>query len=377
MGLLVATPQSAPATDKPGSRIPVINGLRGLAILMVVANHATLFSQQPGKLWSQSGLLGVDIFFVLSGYIITRRLMMEQQRNGSVNIKSFYIRRAFRILPLVFAYLIALCVISYFVDSLNLSRNEFVGTVLFFRNYQEALHPGMGIYTSHFWSLSIEEHFYLLWPALFLWAGRKLALPLAAFGAIGCALWRLHDRLHPVTIPSHFRVMRTDFRMDGLLVGCALAILLTNPNVTRFIYRNFPKETPLFCAFLIFFNELHTGGESSLTTYLLIAVALASMLIVEEGLAHQWMSSRALVWLGTISYSLYVWQQLFLYRPARDILPLGHLSVFPFNIVCALLVAASSFYFIERPAIELGKSIYATKVYDPPPPPEEATAITM
>jgi peptidoglycan/LPS O-acetylase OafA/YrhL len=322
-----------------------------------VANHASLFSQGEGKLWSQSGLLGVDIFFVLSGYIITRRLLTEQQRNRMVNMKSFYIRRAFRILPLVFAYLISLCVISHFIDSLNFSRKEFVGSLLFFRNYQEAFHPAMGLYTSHFWSLSIEEHFYLLWPALFLWAGRKLALPLAAVGAIGCALWRLYAWLHPVTIPFHFRVMRTDFRMDGLLVGCGLAILLTNPKVARFIYRNFPKETPLFCAFLILINELHTAGEPSLTTFLLIALALASMLVVEQGLAHKWTNNRVLVWLGTISYSLYVWQQLFLYRPAMEVAPLGRLSLFPLNLLAAITVACCSYYFLEKPLIGLGRRI--------------------
>jgi peptidoglycan/LPS O-acetylase OafA/YrhL len=229
--------------------------------------------------------------------------------------------------------------------------------VLFFRNYQEAFHPAMGLYTSHFWSLSIEEHFYLVWPALYLWAGRKLALPLAAVGAIGCALWRLYAWLHPVTIPFHFRVMRTDFRMDGLLVGCGLAILLTNPKVARFIYRNFPKETPLFCAFLILINELHTGGEPSLTTFLLIAVALASMLVVEEGLAHKWTNNRALVWLGTISYSLYVWQQLFLYRPALNVAPLGRLNLFPLNLLAAITVACCSYYFLEKPLIGLGRRI--------------------
>jgi peptidoglycan/LPS O-acetylase OafA/YrhL len=323
----------------------------------VVANHASLYSQAPDKLWSQSGLLGVDIFFVLSGYIITNRLLMERERSGTVNMKSFYLRRAFRILPLVFAFLISLCLLSQFVDLFHISRKEIVASLLLFRNYQEALHPNTGVYTSHFWSLSIEEHFYLLWPALFLWAGKRRALPLAAVGAMVCAMWRLHARLHPTTIPFHFTVMRTEFRMDGLLVGCGLAILLTNPNVGRFIYRNFPKETPLFCAFLIFFNELHTGGEPSLTTFVFIAVALASMLVVEEGLAHKWMNNRALVWLGSISYSLYVWQQLFLYRPAVEIAPLGRLSLFPFNLLAAIAVACCSYYFLEKPLIGIGKRI--------------------
>jgi peptidoglycan/LPS O-acetylase OafA/YrhL len=294
---------------------------------------------------------------VLSGYIITKRLMMERERSGTVDMKSFYLRRAFRILPLVFAFLLSLCVISHFVHLLDISRKEILASLLFFRNYQEAFHPGSGVYTSHFWSLSIEEHFYLFWPVLFLWSGKKRALAVALFGAMGCALWRFYAYLHPATIPFHFRSMRTEFRIDGLLVGCGLAILLTNPNAWRFIFRNFPKETPLFCAFLIFFNELRTEGEPSLITYLLIAVALASMLVVEEGLAHKWMNNRALVWLGTISYSLYVWQQLFLYRPAFEIAPLGRLSLLPLNLLAAITVACCSYYVLERPLIRLGKRI--------------------
>jgi peptidoglycan/LPS O-acetylase OafA/YrhL len=246
---------------------------------------------------------------------------------------------------------------AYDVHLSDFSPKEVFSSILFFRNYMEAAHPRAGVYTSHFWSLSVEEHFYLLWPTIFLFTKKSRALISAAIGIIACASCRLYQYLHYDYAALHFKMMRTEFVFDGLLVGCALAILLTYPAITAFIFRNFPKELPLFCALLIFFNTLRSNAEPTLTTYILIAIAIATILVVDEGLSRKWLSSKPLVWIGTISYSLYVWQQLFLYRPARDILPLGRLSVFPFNIACALLVATCSFYFIERPAIELGRRL--------------------
>jgi peptidoglycan/LPS O-acetylase OafA/YrhL len=155
--------------------------------------------------------------------------------------------------------------------------------------------------------------------------------------------------------------MRTGFVFDGLLAGCVLAILLTYPTVTSFIFRNFPKELPLFCALLIFFNSLRSNAEPTLTTYLLIAIAMATILIVDEGLARKWLSSRPLVWVGTISYSLYVWQQLFLEKPAANILPLGRFSVFPLNLICAFLAATCSYYLLELPMIRLGKRLETSR----------------
>jgi peptidoglycan/LPS O-acetylase OafA/YrhL len=93
----------------------------------------------------------------------------------------------------------------------------------------------------------------------------------------------------------------------------------------------------------------------------LIALLIARTLVIEEGLDYRWLNSHLLVWIGTISYSLYVWQQLFLLHPPKS-LPLAMLSVFPLNLLSAFAVAICSFYFIERPAIEVGRRIYARKV---------------
>jgi peptidoglycan/LPS O-acetylase OafA/YrhL len=132
-----------------------------------------------------------------------------------------------------------------------------------------------------------------------------------------------------------------------------------------FIHRNFPKETPLLAGMLIALNLARTFGVPAFSTYLLVCITLASTLVVEEGLVHKWLGSRLTVWVGGISYSIYVWQQLFFFRPKESIQPLGNLSAFPFNLVCVLVVSSFSFHCIEKPCIALGKRVIARRRMNP------------
>jgi peptidoglycan/LPS O-acetylase OafA/YrhL len=356
------------------ARISTLDGWRGVAILLVLAEHAGQYGRFKDQLWTHLGSLGVDIFFVLSGYIITVRLIQEREESSTISLANFYLRRAFRILPLVAVYLATLCMLSRMINAVDFRWSETAGALFFFRNYQYVAHP-RGIYTAHFWSLSIEEHFYLLWPALLLLCGNKRAVWLAVAGAAACAMWRIYDYTHPMgpisrMIPSAadgLRVLRTDVRLDGLLVGCALALVLSRQSARSFIFHNFPKETPLLAGTVLLLHLQWSNGFPSLTTYVLVACMLASTLIVEEGLVFQWLNFRPLIWIGVISYSLYIWQQIFLLHPAGTLLPFGALSRFPANLLCAFFAATCSFYLLERPAIAIGKRILSRKRELPSP----------
>jgi peptidoglycan/LPS O-acetylase OafA/YrhL len=342
-------------------RIPVLDGWRGIAILLVVAEHAG-WERFEHHLWAGLGSLGVDIFFVLSGYIITARLLEEQAATQTIGLPSFYARRAFRILPIVVCYIAAISALSLALP-MDVHPSQLAGSLFFFRNYQYAAQPA-GVYTAQFWSLSIEEHFYLLWPLLLLRFGKRPGLWMAAIGAGICGLWRFYDITHPDGpigrwLPGAtvgLRTLRTDARLDGLLLGCTLAILLIRPEVRAWIERNFPKETPLLCATLLVLNEQRVNGCAAFSNYVLIVLMVASTLVVEEGLAYKWLNSRLLVGIGTISYSLYVWQQIFLLHPA-GMHPLGRFGQFPLNLICAFTVAACSFYFVEKPSTRLAKRL--------------------
>jgi len=346
-------------------RIQTLDGWRAIAIFWVVADHAAINSRYENLLWANLGGFGVDIFFVLSGYIITLHFIEERKKSSTFDLRSFYLRRAFRILPLVIAYLSTLCVLSLFVNLVDFHKSEIIGSLFFFRNYQYAVHPG-GFYTLHFWSLSIEEHFYLLWPAILLWLGNRRSLWFAVAGAVSCATWRVYYMAHADSwigrmLPVAGKVWRTDTRFDGLMLGCATAILLSQPSVLNFIYRNFPKETPLLMAIFIVLNLLRVSKMPSFLTNILLCVAIASTVVVKEGLVYKWLNWRPLVWIGTISYSVYMWQELFLMRPDAGVFPFGKLSSFPFNLICVFVVSALSFYFIERPGIALGKHLFRAK----------------
>ena len=346
----------------PMNRIRTLDGWRGIAILLVMMDHAALGSRFGDQSWAHLGYFGVDIFFVLSGYIITARMLEERDKSCTISLPRFYQRRAFRILPLVLTYLGTLCVMSFF-RNMDLSPSQALSSLFFFRNYQVAGDPA-GITTGHFWSLSVEEHFYLIWPLLLFRFDSRRALWIALCGALGCGLWRIYDCAHPngpigrllPGVDTGLRMIRTDARLDGLLIGCALAILLSSSKVRDFVLKNFPKETPLVCGALIFFNMQWSLGYPTLTNYVLIAVGIASTLTVKEGLAYKWLNLRPVVWIGTISFSLYVWQELFLVHTSV-LYPVGVLNVFPYSFVSLFAVATGSYYFIEMPMQRFGKRL--------------------
>jgi peptidoglycan/LPS O-acetylase OafA/YrhL len=138
-------------------------------------------------------------------------------------------------------------------------------------------------------------------------------------------------------------------------------MLLTRPSVRHFVFRNFPKETPLLLAVGLALNVWRTNAEPTLSSYLLISLMLASTLVVEEGLAHKALNWRLLTWVGAISYSAYIWQQLFLTHVNASTFPLGPLCRLPLNLICVFAVSSASFYFIERPCIALGKRLLARR----------------
>jgi peptidoglycan/LPS O-acetylase OafA/YrhL len=348
-------------TENKGPRIGTLDGWRGVAILLVIMQHMASWSRFNDRLWASLGNLGVDVFFVVSGYIITLRLLNELDSTSTIRLRHFYMRRAFRILPLVCSYLFVLILLSSSIRLPGIRSSEVIGSLFFLRNYQVAAMQ-QGHYTEHFWSLAVEEHFYLGWPLLLLWLGKRRGLWFALVGAVACAGWRLYDCTHPNTwigriLPGHSiwaRQIRTDARIDGILLGCAVAILLTWYPVRAFIQLNFRKTMPLVVALLLILNVVRAHAWSTLTSYLLICLALASTLLIEEGLAHKWLNSRVLVWMGTISYSAYIWQQLFLTRLEAFRSPFGKSGFFPLNLVCVVAISTLSFYLIERPCIALG-----------------------
>jgi peptidoglycan/LPS O-acetylase OafA/YrhL len=333
--------------------IPTLDGWRALAILLVIAHHAGTAFYRETEYYASSptrfGTWGVPVFFGLSGVLITKLLLEEYERTGAISLKSFYIRRAFRILPPAFVFILAVAWLG-----LMTSRIELVSSLFFFRNY---LPDSMaGIYTNHLWSLAVEEHYYLIWPGLLVLVGVKRGLRAAAGLSVAFALWvsaDFHWHLFARVLPSVTSAFRTDLRLDALFCGCTMAFLLQKPATRDWLRRHYVFWVWILVAALF---PLCLAYQPYLTAFW-IAI-LIPLLMVGTVLHPAWRLSRVLdwepvKWVGRISYSLYLWQQLFLV-PSWEPKALGILQRWPLNLVMMLVCACASYYLVEKPLLRLG-----------------------
>jgi peptidoglycan/LPS O-acetylase OafA/YrhL len=219
--------------------LPTLDGWRAIAIAGVLLDHATveIFRNSSAHSFLRTGPNGVSVFFAVSGFLICSRLLEEKQLTGTISLKGFYLRRACRILPAAFAYLAVVGALGVF-GVLTVTPLEWASCFLFFRNYlsPDWIRAGWGGYTIHYWSLAVEEHFYLLWPALLAFFGRVRAGYVAAILAVTVAVWRWWDFHHHWMDrydPGLLFGTRTDVRLDGLLLGCLAALILAEPTVAR------------------------------------------------------------------------------------------------------------------------------------------------
>jgi peptidoglycan/LPS O-acetylase OafA/YrhL len=336
-------------STQPKRYLPTLDGWRAVAILLVTAFHAsqTIWGDRPDIVSiTQFGALGVDLFFGLSGLLITKLLLEEQDRYGSISLQAFYVRRCFRVLLPCYIYVGFVCACS-----LVQNRTEILSSVFFFRNYLSEAY--VGPYTIHLWSLAVEEHFYLLWPPLLVLFTTKHGRQVAMWLSVACGLWRIAGAQYfPPVAGAPFEHFRTDYRIDTLLWGCVIAFLLHDPRTLgQLKLRLTPTVWTLalaaFMLCLLFYSPL-----SQLWMPMLIPVLLAGTLTHPD-----WTLSRVLDFgpiraIGRLSYSLYLWQLVFL---VASIYPRPHWwQRFPANLVMAFLTAIVSYYFVETPLLRVG-----------------------
>jgi peptidoglycan/LPS O-acetylase OafA/YrhL len=341
------------------ARIPTLDGWRAIAILMVIVHHLgkAVFAMGAERYWAQDptrfGTIGVPIFFGLSGLLITNLLLAERQSSGRISLRAFYIRRCFRILPPLLIYILAVCALG-----LMASPAEIWSSFLFFRNYI----PGSvgGLYTAHLWSLSVEEHFYLLWPVtlcVFLRWPKVLACTAVlalAFGVWGVADFHLHI-LHQVA-PMLDMPQRSDLRMAALLWGACAGIIYQS-EVMRERARRILR-LPVFWGILglLAVSQVRTLPLASVWSAALIPAFILASATHPNWQLSRFLETKPLVGLGRISYGLYIWQQLFLV-PYWDKHPLPVVQNLPWSLIAPPICALASFYLIEGRAIQAGRHL--------------------
>jgi peptidoglycan/LPS O-acetylase OafA/YrhL len=337
--------------------LPTLDGWRTLSITAVILCHDRLHTFGPfNTAWLyQHGNLGVDIFFAISGLLICSRLLDEERKAGSVSIPNFYLRRAFRILPPAIAYLATLAILSRLIH-LPVQMPELFASLFFVRNYTFFFHIFQSInpfYTSHFWSLAVEEHFYLFLPALLVFAPRRWRVPALLILATIVGIHRF--LLGPVA-----SVMHTDTRLDALLVPAALAILLGNQRL-RDRVTPFLRLWPLLASAT--FGMVILGWAPRLQPLALawsVPFFVLGTLLRPQSLFARFLELPAMRYLGRLSYSIYLWQQLFFVGHFGS--PAPHLAIlqrWPIAPIVTLVCAMLSYYLIERPAIRAGHRLVA------------------
>jgi peptidoglycan/LPS O-acetylase OafA/YrhL len=352
---------SAPTTGLKGY-IPTLDGWRAIAILGVMASHAG--HSYSAALGRESvfdrfalGTHGVNLFFAISGLLITSRLLEEWDRSGSVSLKRFYVRRAFRILPPALLYLSCVAVLGV-LGLLPVVREEVAAATLFYRNYLPPIlgAHGAGFFTSHYWSLGVEEHFYLFWPALLLFAGRKGALPVAIAIALLIAVWRHVEAWREIMLfnaiqPTYFA--RSDTRIDSIMWGVVAALALSRPEVRAFVEKYL--TTTVYLAFVALYGVIthRYGTRPTFWEASIVPVLLVGTVLHPRSILGRVLESSVMRWIGRLSYSLYLWEFFFVYYPGVPT-TLGVWQTFPVNLIAAVACATASYYLVERPLIRLG-----------------------
>jgi len=319
-------------------RIATLDGWRGVAIALVLFEHF-----QPALLagfirpWTQTGQHGVTIFFVLSGFLITSKLI-----EGPIDLKRFYIRRFFRLMPVAWVYLAVLLLIGFRIHTPIMGRGALLSSLFFYRNYLEV---PLGATTWHFWSLSLEEQFYLIWPWILLYAGARRSMWIAAAGAVGCAAYRWQ---HWAYYDRGFYNSQSQVRGDALLIGSLMALLLAEPRLRERAIRWSRWWWLPALAGLMYCIRMFTLLPPLMECVCIALLISASMLHPQFFLARP-LNYRPLVLLGVASYCVYVWQAPFTLLAWGN----GGMGIFLLIVVMPLF-AFCSYRYIERPCTQLG-----------------------
>jgi peptidoglycan/LPS O-acetylase OafA/YrhL len=337
-------------------RIPSLDGLRGISIAFVLFSHLAgtggfPVSAAAANVWSL-GSFGVTVFFVISGFLITGLLLEEFARTERIRLGRFYFRRTLRIFPPYFALLGAL-LIAQATGWLTLQPGDALHAATYTSNY----HLERSWYVGHTWSLAVEEQFYLLWPAVIVLAGTRRALFIAAATVLVVPIVRVAEwelfRSAGYGVGHRFETIA-----DAIAVGCVLAC--ARPWLHRFEPYMRLLRSPLFLLVPVLAlagNMMHDHpliafGVGITVMNVCLALCLDWCVTFHEGRIGRVLNAAPLVFVGWISYSLYLWQQPFLNRASQ-----AAIAQFPLNIILTIVAALVSYYVIERPSLQIRKRI--------------------
>ena len=318
-------------------RIHSLQGLRAICITFVVLAHLSgTHNCFHSLVIERYGNLGVRIFLVLSGYLITSQLVKERATTGTISLKTFFARRGYRIFPAAYVFML----VAIATHWKSLSAGNIATALTYTVNYYQHRNHVLG----HLWSLGVEEQFYLVWPLCLLlffrnrlWIVASVVAAGPVFRVLFWLLWGRAGLEHPFPV-----------FMDALAMGAAVSLLghklkpLQAAVASRW-FLSVPALTLLLPLIQFWSSRIY---QTLGLTALHLGIALSLRHVMER--RYSVLNSVPVVWLGGISYSLYLWQQPFLDRWSS-----APWSAFPLNLIVALSLASASFYLVEQPCLRL------------------------
>ncbi|MDP9140315.1 MAG: acyltransferase [Pseudomonadota bacterium] len=352
------------------SEIASLNGIRAVAVMLVFFSHGGMGEIIPGG-------LGVTVFFVLSGFLITTLMRLEYHSHGGIDLRAFYVRRVLRLMP----PLLVVVALAALLSSLNLIDGAFsplgmLSVLFYFGNYHiiatdfAGIPAGIGVV----WSLAVEEHFYLLYPPLALallrtdqlWLTRATLVVLCV-AILGWRIWLASQGASDAHIS-----MSTDTRADAILIGCLLAFwrnpamqVIAAPIPPGHVLRD--ALIALACvlvlvATLIYRDEFFRQGARYTVQSLAIAPLIRLSIVRAAQVPFRWLNTRPMVYIGTISYSIYLLHQLVLFGILRASPQLDGFPALMLTAVLVLAIAEPIRRWIEQPCARLRRALHRRRM---------------
>ncbi|MBF2514683.1 acyltransferase family protein [Listeria marthii] len=344
--------------------VPSIDGLRALAVIAVIAYHLN-FS------WAKGGFIGVDIFFVLSGYLITNILLTQWEKTQSLQLKQFWIRRFRRLIPAVYVMIVVVVIYAVFFhpEILKNLRGDAIASFFYVSNWWFIFHDvsyfdsfGLPSPLKNLWSLAIEEQFYMIWPAFLLvflkWVKNpKLLLKIVIGLGLLSAIW-MTILYVPGTDPSRV-YYGTDTRAFDLLAGCALAFVWPFTRLSPVVPKKSKAVLNIAGTISVLGFILFTAFVSEYQTFLyrggLLLVAILGVIMIAT-ISHpasylsKIFSFKPLRWIGTRSYGIYLWHYPII-TLTTPVVELTQPNIWRaiLQVAATFIIAELSFRFIETP----------------------------
>lgn len=348
--------------------LPELDGMRGLAILTVLLYHIGELCGIPS--FVEGGHLGVDMFFVLSGFLITVILLQEFDSTGRVELKNFYFRRVLRLGPALLGLLLPLALFCFAFLDRFWSRYNFIDSIItlfYFSNWARAFRIHSPAFLGHTWSLSIEEQFYILWPVTLLCLAKYIRnrwlVACCAFGiSISAVALRI---LLTLTGSSMERLYNgLDTRADSLLIGCTLGIIVSSnllseaciSRLSKLLRYLSPVSLSIIVAIMLTMSwkSFHLYYWGFISIAVLTAVLILDLTVCRDSsLIRPIFSLRWLVWTGKLSYGLYLW-----HYPVYKVMMIMNFSRFQlitFGTAATFALVTASYYLLEQPVLRLKK----------------------